>query len=102
MKIDRNFAETIFVINVKGEIMIVSVKFILAKQARFDKKNVEYYGINNPKNYKNMSYDQLIARIRDQQVEIDKAYANGEIERLKKELVDTSNLCELLWRRLKD
>lgn len=88
----------------------LNVKFEKARQKRFDEKEPEYGGKDNPKNYKNMSIAELMQRIIKQGEVIDRLLIGrcvsfgmtSKNDILKKELVDTANFCGMLWEKLGD
>jgi len=83
----------------RGGIMLkVSKGFEESCNQRFAQKEKVYGGNDNPKNYRNMSEEELKRRV------INQAHILAEtndIKKLKRELVDTANLCELTWRKLR-
>jgi len=80
----------------------VSKGFISAKQARFDEKEAVYGGKENPQNYKNILLSKLHNRIQNQANVINQVFCSDATDEIvQKELVDMSNLCELLWRKLR-
>jgi len=78
----------------------VSKDFIRACNRRFAEKEKVYGGKDNPKNYKNMKPLALLMRVLNQESIINRLGSMPSDE-LRKELVDTANLCELAWRKLR-
>ena len=78
----------------------VSKEFEEVRNQRFMEKEKVYGGNDNPKNYQNMTKVQLLMRVIDQADIINRLGSSGG-SRLKKELVDTANLCELAWMKLR-
>ena len=74
-----------------------SKEFEEARNQRFAEKEKVYGGDDNPYNWQNMTYFHLLDRIKNQLEKIDQV----DKDKRKKELVDTANLCDLAWRKLR-
>ena len=86
--------------------MKLNKNFRAACQARLDEKSPEYDGKDNPKNYKNMALDCLWYRLMEQ-TKLPEIVLGQDLlvnkcfkEETKKELLDISNFCQMLWERL--
>lgn len=78
-------------------------QFEKARQKRLDEKSAEYDGKDNPKNYKNMSINQLWHEFEVTYAKLEKVSmeeVNPKVPETRKKLVDLSNFCSMLWERL--
>ena len=87
--------------------ILLNWEFIKARDARMQEKQKEYGGKDNPKNYKNMPYRDLLDRIDGTVKDLDLSYESEKLPfkkspftKTRKELLDAANLCQMLWERL--